>query len=108
MKTRSTKPIIPDSSKHDYVEFTTSNLAEDGGQTTIPFLDSREVTTQPPAPLSGISLIHLGQKGLGGVVSFKLNVFNFAYHYESYLLPPDENSAIDRVRDGLVIKVRDV
>lgn len=99
---------MPDSSKTDYVEFTTSSLFDDAGQTTIPFIDSREVTTKPPAPLTGITLIHLGQRGFGGVVSFKLNIFNFVRHIESYLLPPDEGGVVDRVRDGLVIKVKDV
>lgn len=42
----------------DYVEFNVTNWENDLGQTTLPFFDSREVTSNPPSPLGGIGIYY--------------------------------------------------
>ncbi|KAH0543953.1 hypothetical protein KQX54_000348, partial [Cotesia glomerata] len=43
---------------NDYIKFGVSNWEKDLGQTTLPFFDSRDVTSNPPSPLGGIGIYY--------------------------------------------------
>lgn len=80
--TKSKQPNYPDSDGNQYIKLTISSLEKDGGQTTIPFIDTQELKTRPPMPLSGAGLIHRGQKGYGGFVSLKLYTYDVTPYIE--------------------------
>ena len=76
MPTESIKPNAPDSNDAQYVTFTITDMQKDVGQTTVPFIDTQEVVTNPPMPLGGAGLYHRGQEGYGGFIGLKLYTYN--------------------------------
>ena len=71
---------VPDSNEEQYVKFTTTSIEKDGGQTTIPFIDTQKIVTNPPSPLGGAGLYHRGQPGYGGFLALKLYTYDFTEH----------------------------
>ncbi|XP_011308188.1 uncharacterized protein [Fopius arisanus] len=61
-----------------YLMFQTTDNVKDFGQTTVPFLDFREVVSCPPMPLSGAGLFYKGKPGYGGVIGLKLVSMDFS------------------------------
>ncbi|KAJ8674455.1 hypothetical protein QAD02_005717 [Eretmocerus hayati] len=57
------------------LRFTTSG-GKDGGQSTIPFIDAREVTSAIPTPMAGASLYWRGKEGTGGFIGIRLYTYN--------------------------------
>lgn len=82
MPTKSNFTNFPDSHADQYLKFTTSSETNDGGQTTIPFIDTQELATKPPVPLAGVGVIHKGQKGFGGFLAFKIYTYDSYKHFE--------------------------
>ena len=69
-----------DSDNNQYIQFTTSPLKADVGQTVVPYIDLQEISSNPPLPLSGAGLIHKGSKTSAGFLGIKLYTYNFAPH----------------------------
>ena len=80
MPTNSIRPNEIDSNTAQYVTFTITDMQKDGGQTTVPFIDTQKVETNPPMPLAGAGLIHRGQEGYGGFLGLKLYTYNITDH----------------------------
>lgn len=78
--TRQSLASKPTSTNGMYVEFTHSDLEKDVGQSTVPYLDTQDVTSEPLAPLSGVGLYHKGQDGYGGYVAPKIITYDYAKH----------------------------
>lgn len=66
----------PDSKTDQFLTITVTDLEKDCGQTTIPFIDVKEVITSPLTPLTGIGLFHKGQPGYGGFMGLRLLTYN--------------------------------
>ena len=77
---RSRLLALPDSTSDQFVEFQASSLEKDVSQTTVPFIDSTAVVTQPPSWLTGIGIYHKGQPGYGGYVAFRIATLNVSEH----------------------------
>ncbi|KAJ8684247.1 hypothetical protein QAD02_020039 [Eretmocerus hayati] len=67
------------SQPNQYLKFGTTGFKYDAGQSTIPFIDIQNVTTSPPAPLSGVGIYHRNRQDTGGYLALKIFTFNFAY-----------------------------
>lgn len=78
-----TNDNVLDSKDNQYLQFQTSGLQKDGGQSTIPFIDTQEIVSAFSTPLSGIGLIHRGTSTSGGFLGFNLFTYNVAPHIET-------------------------
>lgn len=79
----------PDSKTNQYIEFTNSDMESDGAQTTVPFMDSQDVISEPPVPLSGIGIYHKGRRDFGGFIAPKIFTYDFSPHIQTQE-PDDE------------------
>ncbi|KAL7296204.1 hypothetical protein TKK_0010743 [Trichogramma kaykai] len=70
-------PVLTD--KQQYMSLTTSNMNDDLGQTILPFVDLREITSSnPDVSLSGIGLFHKShKKNAAGFLALKILTYNF-------------------------------
>lgn len=57
-----------------------TGLWEDGGQTTIPFVDTQLALPDPLIPLSGISFYIRGQEKFGGFLALKTYTHDHTAH----------------------------
>lgn len=89
--TKSTGPSVPDSRSEQFIEFTSSDLDLDAGQTTVPFIDAQDVAPNPPTPLSGAGLYHKGRKYSGGFIAPRVFTFDFSSHIKDHF--PEINEA---------------
>lgn len=62
----------PVAGKRYFVSFQPSGFEVDLGTHTIPYLDCREVVSNPPAPLNGVEFVHEAVKASGGFIGIKL------------------------------------
>ncbi|XP_031848289.1 chemokine-like protein orion isoform X2 [Nomia melanderi] len=92
--TRVQLPSLPDSKKHQYVDFAPSDRVMDAAQNTIPFIDIQPVESYPPVPAAGAGIYHKGRSGSGGYVALKLFTYDFTPHLSADLppLPPIINA----------------
>lgn len=88
--TRVQLPSLPDSKKHQYVNFAPSDRLMDAAQNTVPFIDIQPVESYPPVPAAGAGIYHKGRSGSGGYVALKLFTYDFTPHLSADLppLPP--------------------
>lgn len=56
----------------NFIKFQPTDFKKDTAQTTVPYLDTQEVITNPPTPLRGIGVYYKGIKKFGGFVGLKL------------------------------------
>ncbi|XP_055846636.1 uncharacterized protein LOC129912439 isoform X2 [Episyrphus balteatus] len=75
--TRTLVQSLPTSRHNQYVEFTHTSMDRDAAQTTVPFIDIQEVTSNPPVPLAGVGLYHKGRNNYGGFIAPKLITYDF-------------------------------
>ncbi|XP_055914156.1 uncharacterized protein LOC129947566 isoform X2 [Eupeodes corollae] len=75
--TRTLVKSMPTSRHNQYIEFTHTSKDRDAAQTTVPFIDIQEVTSNPPVPLSGVGLYHKGRNNFGGFIAPKLITYDF-------------------------------
>lgn len=80
VEAKSDAVMIPDSSNDQYIKFTISSLEKDGGQTTIPFIDTQEVNSRIATPLSGFGIDHKGSNDFGGYIAPKLLTYDLRHH----------------------------
>lgn len=61
-----------------FLKFSISNLESDLGQTTIPFIDIQNVTTNVPTPMSGIGLYYRKSNNTktAGFIGLKLKTYD--------------------------------
>lgn len=78
--TRSPSASVPDSKSDQYIEFTHSDVDRDVAQTTVPFLDSQELSPIEPVPLSGAGIYHKGRNNFGGFLGTKIFTYDFSKH----------------------------
>ncbi|XP_076654032.1 chemokine-like protein orion isoform X2 [Halictus rubicundus] len=78
--TRAQLPSLPDSKKHQYVNFSPSDRRMDAAQNTVPFIDIQPVQSDPPVPMAGAGVFHKGRSGSGGYVALKLITYDFTPH----------------------------
>lgn len=70
------------------VKFTTSGFMKDLGQTTVPFLDTQDVSMSIAVPLSGVGLYYKYRHGFTGYIGIKLKTFTFINHMDDYADDP--------------------
>lgn len=75
--TKTKKPNLPMSTSNTFIKFTHSDIGKDAAQTTVPFLDSQEVSSTPAMPLQGVGLFFKGQNGFGGFIAPKIETLDF-------------------------------
>lgn len=63
-------------------------MDKDAAQSTVPFIDTQEVTSNPPVPLSGVGIYHKGRQGYGGFLAPKIMTYDFTPHVR---VPQDIN-----------------
>lgn len=73
-----------DSVENQFIAIRTTDLVKDAGQTTIPYFDLLEVTTNPSIPLTGIELFHKGKSDgtSGGYVALKIYPMNLTTYMD--------------------------
>ncbi|XP_057334295.1 uncharacterized protein LOC130673336 [Microplitis mediator] len=60
-------------SGRDYINLSVGLYSDEfNNLAVIPFFDSQNVVTEPPAPFGGVGFFYKGQPGFGGFLSFKL------------------------------------
>ncbi|CRL01972.1 CLUMA_CG015288, isoform A [Clunio marinus] len=69
---------VPKSSSNTFIKFTFSDIYKDAAQTTVPFLDSQDVTSSPATPLQGVGLLYKGQRGFGGFITPKIETIDIS------------------------------
>lgn len=74
---------MPDSKPDTFIKFTSTDMASDAAQTTVPFIDTQYVAPDPPVLLSGIGIFHKGQPHYGGFIAPKV----FTYDYSGVIAP---------------------
>lgn len=79
--TRSRRASVPVSKPNTFIKFTHSDIGKDAAQTTVPFLDSQLVSSDPPMPLQGLGLHLKTQTGFGGFLYPKIQTID----YTSYI-----------------------
>ncbi|KAJ8664967.1 hypothetical protein QAD02_006629 [Eretmocerus hayati] len=67
-----------------FIKFTLSG-ADDGGQSTIPFIDTQKVVPSILTPLSGIGLYYRGQKKFSGYIGMRLITYDIVPFMLDYL-----------------------
>lgn len=73
---------LPDSEPNQYLDFTNTDFDSDAAQSTIPFIDIQEVTSEPLVPLSGVGTYHKGRDLSGGFVALKIITYDFSPHIQ--------------------------
>ncbi|XP_014085940.3 uncharacterized protein orion isoform X2 [Bactrocera oleae] len=86
--TRTIVKSIPDSRHNQYIDFINTSMDKDAAQSTVPFIDTQEVTSNPPVPLSGVGIYHKGRQGYGGFLAPKIMTYDFTPHVR---VPQDIN-----------------
>lgn len=81
-KSRSTQSSRPNT----FIKFTHTSIWKDLAQTTVPFLDAQEVTTDHPTPLQGVGLYWKTQNGFGGFIAPKIFTIDYTSFVKSNLL----------------------
>lgn len=83
-------------SKSDqFLLITHSDLRQDAGQATVPFLDAQAVAPEPPTALAGFGIYHKGINLSGGFLALKVFTYDMAPHVRSFAsvadptLPPN-------------------
>ncbi|KAG8037811.1 hypothetical protein G9C98_006022 [Cotesia typhae] len=74
------QPSLPDSLSNQFLNFGPTDLDKDAAQSTIPFLDTQPVITNPPFPLAGAGIYHKGRSGSGGYIALKAITYDFKDH----------------------------
>ena len=92
MPTKSPATPTVKSKDNQFIKFTTTSETEDGGQTTIPFIENLDVVSKIPVPMGGVGLIYkASKKDYGGFLALKLLTYNVEPHIEI----PKELPALD-------------
>jgi len=92
--TRSVARSLPKSKHNQYIEFVNSDMDKDAAQTTVPFIDIQEVTSNPPVPLSGVGIMYKGREQYGGFIAPKLITYDFTPHIQSPFAKEEKSRAI--------------
>lgn len=71
---------------NQYLSFGVSNFESDIGQTTIPFIDTQDVTTNLPFPMSGVGLYYRKSRddNVAGFIALKLKTYDFSGDLSNY------------------------
>lgn len=73
-------------SRRDYISFSVGLYSNEfNNLAVIPFFDSQDVVTEPPAPLGGLGLFYKGQLGFGGFLSLKYITSEYNYNAQAEL-----------------------
>lgn len=75
--TKAKKPSNIMSRSNTFIKFTHSDIGKDAAQTTVPFLDSQEVSSTPAMPLQGVGLYYKGENGFGGFIAPKIETLDY-------------------------------
>ncbi|XP_074097455.1 uncharacterized protein LOC141526368 [Cotesia typhae] len=71
-----------DSKPGQFVRFQASDLKKDAGQSTVPFFNALPVEGSPEFPLERIGIIHIGSKGSGGYLAFRIFELDFSQDFK--------------------------
>lgn len=82
-KTKTPSKIM--SNSNSFIKFTHTDVRKDAAQTTVPFLDSQDVITNPPSPLQGVGIYYKGLIGFGGFIAPKLSTIDYSSFLKSNL-----------------------
>jgi hypothetical protein len=83
ISTRTKKKSIERSRPNSYLKFTHSGVWADLAQTTVPFFDAQDITTDVPLPLQGLGMYWKSQNGYGGFISPKLSTLDYTSFIKS-------------------------
>lgn len=70
--------LYSESMFNDYIEFRTSNLYTDSGQTPVPFWDAQIVAPVPAVPLVGVGFIWRSVHNSGGFIAPMVIPFDYS------------------------------
>ncbi|XP_057334298.1 uncharacterized protein LOC130673340 [Microplitis mediator] len=73
-------------SRRDYISLSVGLYSNEfNNLAIIPFFDSQDVVTEPPAPLGGVGLFYKSQLGFGGFLSLKYIASEYNYNAQAEL-----------------------
>lgn len=67
-----------------FLKITVSSAERDGGQTTIPYIDLRDVAPKQPIALSRVAFAYRGKPGYGGQIGLKAYSYDLSQHVEDH------------------------
>lgn len=73
---------VPMSGHNQYIDFVPSSRLKDLAQSTIPFIDTQGVISNPPVPLSGVGVFYKGKPANGGFLAPRLFTYDFVPHIQ--------------------------
>lgn len=76
--TKAKSPSYRLSQSNIFIKFTHSDIGKDAAQTTVPFIDSQEVSAADDSPLQGVGLYFKGAYGYGGFIAPKIETLDFS------------------------------
>ncbi|KAK0179591.1 hypothetical protein PV327_005329 [Microctonus hyperodae] len=68
---------------NQFVQFHHSDVREDAGQSTVPFIDAQPVEIYPSFPLGGIGLFYRSQFGCGGYIAPRLFAIDITQYVDN-------------------------
>lgn len=80
---RTKSKSVQASRPNTFIKFTHSSIWKDVAQTTVPFLDAQEVSTDHPTPLQGVGLYWKTQSGYGGFIAPKIMTIDYSSYIKS-------------------------
>lgn len=69
---------IPDSTANSFVQFAPSDIENDVGQSTVPFIDTFPVESRNPVVLGGVGITYKKNNQAGGFIAVKTITYDFA------------------------------
>lgn len=89
-KNRNSKAL---SKPDQFLLVTHSDLSQDAGQTTVPFIDAQHVAPEPSSALAGFGVYHKGAKNSGGFLGLKIFTYDMAPHVKAFAKVADPTPA---------------
>ncbi|KAK0098477.1 hypothetical protein PV326_008075 [Microctonus aethiopoides] len=71
-----------DRETNKFIQFHHSDVIEDAGQSTVPFIDAQPVDIYPSFPLGGIGLFYRNQFGCGGYIAPRLFAIDMSQYVD--------------------------
>ena len=83
--TKTKRPSVRTISANSFIKFTHSDIEKDAAQTTVPFLDSQDVSAADESPLQGVGLYFKGTEGFGGFIAPKIETLDYSGYIKANL-----------------------
>ncbi|XP_063982551.1 uncharacterized protein LOC135165314 [Diachasmimorpha longicaudata] len=83
-------PVTKFSGSNQWVSIITSNMKNDGGQTTLPYFDAKPVVSDPPSALGGVGIFHKSGGNFTGFVALKCVSLDYVPFMNEHRVFPHE------------------